>query len=211
MDLRLDLLPWLQALYLGSGVLLLGISIYASQQVRILKRDMRIRNERAAKEKAIEYARRYLNDYVALSAKVHEVQMEHEIPDYDGPVSDFTIGSIPIEELDKAKRRVGKLNWLASVNELQSISAAFVSGVADEQLGFEIIGRTFCRTVESNYDILTYMRSDNIYPYFDAIVKLYFIWSPRLERAELSEKHRRLVDRIDNLGDHRVSPIGTEE
>ena len=56
----------LEALFHLSGVLLAVAAVLGLQQIRLLKKDIRIRNERGAKEKAIEFSSRYLNNYVEL-------------------------------------------------------------------------------------------------------------------------------------------------
>jgi hypothetical protein len=95
------------------------------------------------------------------------------------------------------------------MNELLAVASAFTSGVADESLGFEIIGRTFCRSVESSYDILCLARFDNeVYPYFFTISELYRIWSPRLQLAENEENRRKIAQTFPQNA--HVKGIGTD-
>lgn len=75
-------------------------------------------------------------------------------------------------------KRFSLLAWLPAINEVASISAAFVHGVADEEVGFSIIGRTFCAAVDADYDIIAIGHSEDVHPHYESIVSLYKIWSP---------------------------------
>ena len=57
--------PWLEAAYFAGGIVVAVAVVYGLQQIKLLKKDIRIRNERAAKEKAVEYSGRYLKDFVS--------------------------------------------------------------------------------------------------------------------------------------------------
>jgi len=52
--------------YFASGTLLALAALYGIQQVRTVKKDLSMRVERAAKEKAIEYSGRYLTAFIPL-------------------------------------------------------------------------------------------------------------------------------------------------
>jgi hypothetical protein len=80
--------------------------------------------------------------------------------------------SIPTEFIPALKKRHELSSWLAAMNQLESMAAAFVSGVADEQVGFRAIGRTYCFTVEHNYDLLAFARTGQANPYWANIVDL---------------------------------------
>jgi hypothetical protein len=98
---------------------------------------MRIRNQRAAKEKAIEYSSRYLNDYSSLNGAWFDYRKKHSLPSYEGPIGDFTLKSVPPKYEAPLMARWGSLAWGQSINELAAIAAAFTSGVADEEEGFK--------------------------------------------------------------------------
>lgn len=100
------------------------------------------------------------------------------------------------------------------MNELEAISAAFTSGVADEATGFKIIGRSFCGTVQCEYDLIALSRdkSKEAQGYWNNIVQLYKMWSPRLKEVELRQAKERLDILMAGLAAQqtRVAPIGTE-
>ena len=86
--------PWAELAYFFSGPLLAIIAIFGLQQVFLLKKDIKIRSERAAKEKAIEYAQRYLTVFVPLQNKADTIFKERKLEAYKGPIGDFTIESL---------------------------------------------------------------------------------------------------------------------
>jgi len=87
------------------------------------------------------------------------------------------------------------------LNQLESIAASFTSGVADERTGFRIIGRTYCFNVESYYDLI----SVSPHTYWQSAIDLYFLWRPRLSKAELEiargEMEARLLELADSKGE----------
>ena len=97
---------------------------------------------------------------------------------------------------------------MPALNELQTIAAAFAYGVADEKLGFQAIGRTFCDTVESTYDILSMARQERACPYYEGIILLYQLLHPRLSKSELSARRNELDQELSKLGDNSTPNLG---
>jgi hypothetical protein len=60
----LSVRPYLEIAYYAAGVLLLFGIIITFFQLILIKSDIRLRNERAAKERAIEAADRYFSSFV---------------------------------------------------------------------------------------------------------------------------------------------------
>jgi hypothetical protein len=89
----------------------------------------------------------------------------------------------------------------------------FDSGVGDESLGFEIIGVSFCNTVESYFDIIAIANEDvegTGRRFFSSIVKIYRCWAPRLEKNKLSMAKEHLEKKIGSIQQSSVKPFGTE-
>ena len=188
--------PWLELLFFLSGAVLAAAAVYGLKQVSLLKRDFEVRNERAAKEKATEYAQRYLSNYVRLYNGAYAESEAKGLRSYEGVVGGFDNFRHLEDSVKEGAIERGVL-FLSALNELQSIAAAYATGVADEGVGFEIIGRTFCASVRSVYDVLTLCRGDNAYPYYQSIVDLYGLWRPRLKKGELAavrDKASSLMD-----------------
>ena len=206
-----DKLVWLEALFYVSGIIIAIFAGYSAQQIRLIKRDIFLRNQRAASEKAIEYCDRFL------TSRLHDqftvACMDNNIPyRYDGQISDFSQSSIPDSYRDTWLKRVALYNnWLPVVNEMDVIASSLISGVADECLAFSIIGRSFCNAIESNYDVICMMRSDSILPHHQSIVNLYKLWRPRLTKEELQLDMAMLEDKIKNIPEKHIQPIGADK
>ena len=199
---------WIEIAYFFSGVVLAGVAIVGLQQLNIMKKDMMIRIERAAKEKAIEYSTRYLTVYAELIGKYCLEYREKKLNPYNGSIGDFTKSSLSKEAIENVKKRAAILSWLPAMNELEAVSSAFMTGVADERTGFDIIGRTFCLSVALNYDILSHCRSGSVNDYYRNIVNLYEIWAPRLNKAELEAARSKMDETISCIRESCVPPIG---
>jgi hypothetical protein len=200
----------LEIFYFIGGIVVAVASVVALQQLSILKKDIRTRNERAAKEKAIEYCTRYLTTYVRLDAEWMQKRSDAKLPNYEGPMGDFGKESIPLKCRATARARFAALAWLPAINELAAISAPFVHGVADEQVGFSIIGRTFCAAVELDYDIIALGHSEEVHPHYESIVGLYRVWKPRLTSAELEHARRELEAALGKVKTSKIPAIGAE-
>lgn len=200
--------PILEALYFVANVLLVAGLGMAYRQLVLIKQDMRTRNQRAAAEKAIDACNHYLCGYVDLLSKNHNEKTLKKIPDYEGPIGDFTRRSIPPALLESVRKRFELDTWLMPLNHLESIAASFVTGVADEQVGFRVIGRTFCLTVEDAYDIIAWARPEQPYGYWTSIVELYHMWRPRLTKGELEMAKREMEARLARCRETTVAPIG---
>jgi|SRR5579872_1549453 len=202
--------PWAEFAYFLSTIVLAIVAVFGLQQISLVKRDIRLRSDRAAKEKAIEYSHRYLTIFVPLYDECTDDRTKKGIVGYDGPIGDSTAGSLGAADQRDALKKMGPVVhfWLPAFNELQSIASAFMVGVADERVGFGIIGRTFCHTVRSNYDFLAAVRREKTCPYYQSIVDLYQLWAARMSKAELSELSRDLVSQIRSIPDVEIPPIG---
>jgi hypothetical protein len=203
--------PWLELAYFGSSIFLVLVALYAAQQVTVLKRDIKTRNERAAKEAAILYSARYAVDFVRQSDLLHDKAKAAGVPTrYDGPIGDFSRSSVP-KEFHKMMVDRGQLSYYLAINELEIVAAAFVTGVADEQIGSRIFGASFCANVEFLYDQVCMYRGNSSASRYESIVSLYSIWRPRLRKRELRLAKAILERRISEIEDLAIKPIGTED
>lgn len=202
--------PYFELIYFVSGPFIALAAIYGLNQLRIMKQDMRLRNERAAKEKAIEACREY-EVYASLYNAFSSEREAKNISTYTGPLGDFSPDSIPADRIPMIQKLFDEPGSLTAVlNKLESVAATFVSGVADEEIGYGIIGRSFCHNVESLYDIISACRVDSASPYLGTITSLYRIWASRLSKAELTASKNAIDARLKDIPDLRIPPIGPQ-
>jgi len=169
--------PYVELLYFVAGIALLFVVAYSLQQLRLLKEDIRTRNVRAEREKAIEAANCYIREFISEYNQMWRQLQKSGLGTYTGPVrSDFKFDLLPFTVQKRATERFEKMLGYQTFNILEMVAAPFTTGIADEKVGFRIIGRTYCATVADNYDILSLCYSDGTAPYFQNIVQLYRTW-----------------------------------
>lgn len=200
-DLINTIRPYFEIIYFScSSLLVAGVFLTYRQLVAITK-DSEDNAARAAREKAIEACTRYLQTYVSLSSERFDIEQSEKIESYRGPIGDFTSRSVR-----RVTRLRAQLNnpayaraTLYELNELETIAAYFISGSADEKTGFTIIGRSFCSSVEHNYDNIAVSRSQPAVEYWSNIVALYRLWRPRLTESELIAQSTKLKAQLDAM------------
>lgn len=211
LDIIAIIRPYLEAIYFIASIFLLGGMLLTYLQVKLIKQDIRNRNTRASAEKAIDVCGRYFSDFVPLISINFEEKIAKEFGAYTGPIGDFTHTSLPNPLNANCLKRFGLKSWLPAMNQLESISATFIAGVADECVGFQIIGRTFCSNIETNYDLISLSRREKAYPYWLNSVKLYQLWRPRLTKAEIDLAIREMEEKSSAIQDEKLTPIGVSK
>jgi len=115
------------------------------------------------------------------------------IPNSDYPEFDETIQNLVVE--------------LSNVyNALNSFSLFFVSGVADENLAYMTLGKTYCNTVER---LLPFLVNASTYSGEDNILSLFLIWHHRKNKEKAIKEKQALEKQIKETSDIRIKPIGT--
>jgi hypothetical protein len=211
--------PYLEVLYFMSGVVVAIAACVALQQVRLLKMDMNVRNERASKEFALASMSRFSKECLTMQADFYVDCVVANVPFvYEGPIGSFQKDSISPEwvKICELRKKSGN-TWLHMLNNCDDIAAAFVTGVADEVVGFNGMGKSFCSLVESTYDLVSIFGERDVHHSLPNIVKLYGIWSKRFSKMELEagrvSAHAQLTDINSKLAcvpDERVPPIGVD-
>ena len=134
---------------------LIAVGLFVNcRQLLLIKRVILLRNDRGAKEKAIEACVRYFDAYVPIANKDYTKGSQEDTSDC-GAMGEFPEVSIWAERLKQPNTSPSRLTALIGLHQLESIAASFTSGVADESTGFRIIGRTYCFNVESYYDLIS--------------------------------------------------------
>ena len=208
--------PKLETIYFISGIIIAATALYGIVQIRLLKKSIETSSKHATWEKAIEYSDRYLTSNRLLINKFIAKCKDNKIPyAYTGPIGHFMPNEIP-EQFRAAheKRLTFSDEWLPLLNDLEVISAAFASGVADEKLGFKCIGRSFCNDVIQLYDLIAESRIHKTMNYYDDIVTLYDAWiikmvqeNDNFEKKNISSR-KKLLEKIVKTKESDLRAIG---
>jgi hypothetical protein len=200
-----QLKPYLEVLSYIATTILAGAAIYTFQQVRLLKIDINVRNERAAKEKATEATSEYLTEFLELSDKYIQAHgNSSSLPIYNLPASNYQ----PIAHYLSVALPAPFL----VMSKLESIAAKFTTGVADEETGFTVIGEAFCTRVEEWLQFRTILDNEPgkeiMEQLFSHTLNLHSIWSPRLTKIKLEASQAVTKQVLSHIRDTKVPRIG---
>ena len=185
--------PYLEAIYFLSSIVLAVGVIVSFQQLRQIKSSEVSREKRLRSESALKAIERYISSALPKNSavtnldkgKVPKVLERSNIIDFSIPLC----GSNWI--LDE-----GYIDYLSlSVdvcNELEAVASCFVSGVADDDVGFTSIGRSFCFLTEKYSEIIGVSYTDDVHPHYQNVVNLYSDWNARLQAKKLDRDLERM-------------------
>lgn len=195
--------------FVASIVLIFGVWL-SYRQLTLIKEDIRIKNKRAAAEMAIEACDIFSSKYVPLSiayfADIESLGYGHG--HYTGAIGDFSYNSISERDQETCLARQSRPSWFNAMNSLAVIASYFMTGVADESVGFRVLGRGFCASVEASYDLIAFMRKGVPNDYWADIIDLYALWKPRLTKLELELQRQGMDEVISGLKQKTITPIG---
>jgi hypothetical protein len=203
----------LEGLYFIASVGLFATVIIGLRQLNLLKEDIKTKNKRASVEKSIEYLHWFAKDYIPKTIEVTGKVRSKNIQRYDGPINteflfdaQCNIDSGTIHDNITAYIEAGADSLL---NEMEFVSAAFVNGLADEELAFNPLAQYYCQMVEELYPTLCYMRDDSNVTLYSNIIRLYKIWKGRLNKIDLEKKRSKIDESISKIQDERIRSIGS--
>ncbi|WP_369404926.1 DUF4760 domain-containing protein [Piscibacillus salipiscarius] len=174
---------------------------------------MSIKNQRAAARKSTEMLYIFatvflpsLNEYQKkIKGKIKQTDTVKFNGEFHVDIDNIEKDAI-IEALTKEK------NGLTDIlNQLEYFSACLVHGVADEEMVFSPIATTFCDFIEREHLLISIHRSksDSSTNYYNNMLKLYKIWSHRIQESDIKKKQDSLNQKLSDLGvKDEVKPIG---
>ena len=229
----------LENLYLLSGPLLVITGVIVFFQIRISKKSLIISNEtleqykkdlkiKSMRESALLTAQQ-VDSFSDLIKKYDAVVQS---PEYIKIKYPSTIKEFSSDEFfDQDEKWVGaflstdrelKINCTSIINRLEAISVYFIEGIADENLAYSSIGRTFCECVELLYPFYLISRVEKEFNQYEKTIKLYNIWKERskdlilqIENQELENKMKEIENKLHELKkkvkpNKKIYPLGTE-
>jgi hypothetical protein len=197
---------WLEILYFISGIVVAIAALLGLKQVLLLKTDITTRNKRLSVEKSIEHLDRFAKTVSPLAQKYLQNIRGNGLSFYNGPIIDFKkIGLKQKSDFELCKKKLD-LDPLDLLNELEVTAAAMVSGLADEKLAFNPLGRSYCDLVEKIYDVICLCRDEE--EYYSNIVALYQLWKPRIDKIDLEKQKQKIDKDLACITDKDIPPIG---
>lgn len=194
-------------LYYVSCMIIAAAAAIGIWQLFIMKHDIKTRNRRAAAEYSMQIALRYHEKFMKILDELYYYGKEKNLPEYKGTPEELP--DINYATLNKRIEIIKNFDFHILLNELEYISAVVLSGLCNEELSFELFGRSLCRNVAKYYDILNPFGSSESY-----IMELFEIWRERVkkeklmsEKKKLSAKQKEIMKGIKDIMDKRVPTI----
>lgn len=190
--------PFVSAVQLVVTVALLGVTARyvrltdalvtsARDQVRATENALRVTDERASRERSLEYCKDFVNEVVPAHWRFRdELAAMKMTVSYRGAVGDFTPSSLSEVDAKAGRGRAGLRSGVTMLNRLEVFATAIVYGVADAEIAFAVNGRVYCGYVASNYDCIVLARSAAEPETWQTVVDLYRLWRPRLSENDLT-------------------------
>lgn len=228
----MDWLEWtetgLRWIYYIASIALVISLFFGFKQLKTLKYDISIRNQRAAFEKTIEYME-WFSQYIETISKfnIQFVQLKKEVIErsrdeqskkllsdlsftikvdidkedtFDKYVTNTTLDAVRLDLL----RTSGAVHLL---NELEIFAAVMNCRIADEDMAFTPLSDSYCEIVGYFYSMICQERSNNPKLYSN-IVNLHRLWKRRIIKnrikSEIDQKHKQL----SQIPDTKTTPFG---
>ncbi|EMY3479061.1 hypothetical protein AAIP31_002303 [Flavobacterium psychrophilum] len=204
-------------IYLISGPILAILGFAAILQLRLTKKAMIMSSKRQAAELATKQINVYCKQIIPLQDKFTDKKREQNIE----RIVPENLKKFTIQELEsnvnheiikkKTKEFVDNIDdILAILNAFESFAIYFTKGVADEEIAFSSIGRTYCFSVETFSFDLSIIRKDDEICGFENVIKLYQMWNAKLKSDKISRELTKKQIELDKLKINKVDILGTK-
>ena len=183
----------------------------ANKQLEFAKQSLKINSKRDAYSLTAECCDHYLTVIIPLLDKFDRKIESKGITFFEDAIVKVTADGITVENAYPKKdidARIEIANHsLAALNALEGFSVYFTSGVAEETIAFETVGRTFLTAAgKLAPDFLLYA-SDG---YFQNLSTLFMRWSQRQEKQRLETEKLKLENESSKFSISKTNAIGTE-
>jgi len=203
-------------MYFLSGPILAILGFAAIIQLRLTKKAIVISSKREAARLAADQIDVYTSKIIPLQNDLYTAELKENIPKEKIAIGEFSRAAVVavLGEENLRKNEATRLRLvvplLSVINSMEAFSTYFTKGIADEEIAYSAVGRTFCYSVESLYfDIASCITSKEDKS-FQNIVGLYQIWRSRMEKEKLDKAKEDILKKLDEIKSDKVSPIGTK-
>jgi hypothetical protein len=213
----------LENIFYLSGIVLALAALFGLRQISLLKSDIRIRNTRMAREMSAAIIKYYMEEHCAPSNGVELLIQKKQVPaiSWTGKTEDLDFLSPATFDKRIALSRLSsyveifqngetKVCITDLLNGLEYVGACCNSGLPDEKLVFNSIGRSFCRTVEQFYDLIVVMRQNEGIRYYENAGVCYRRWKKWINAEILSDKKTKIDEELQRAVADRMKIIGVD-
>ena len=180
------------------------------KQVNETKENRLISSKRESFKIAAEKCEHFMTTIIPLINNLDEAVVESKVSFFEKSETILTKDGINVIPRFKDKDEVSKVFDLPNLelfNPLESFSLFFVSGVAEEKVGYLTVGHTFCSTVKKYAPLLVRLSDET---YFNNTLKLFSIWSHRIEKERLEKEKTKIDKALNESKEITIEAIGTK-
>jgi hypothetical protein len=213
-DWLLKLRPILELLYFASGIVLTIVAIYGLRQIALTKS---IANKNARRESikfAADRCQYYSEVCVPLTSALLTAYKKQNLTFFNDQKFRVEGGRVVDHNFNGAKIKacadgipVIAQELSACLNSLETFAVPFVAGVADDELGFQVTGFSFCDTLEGLMIILFILLKGRNSHSFESCLKLYEVWHTRLEAEKMKPLIESMNEKIKAAEKAKFTPL----
>lgn len=206
----------LENLYYLSGILILVSIVLGLIQISLAKKTLMISAKRDAATLAAKQIEIYMTRVIPLQNKLYHFEKKEKLERPELTVGAFTNEAL-IEQMGEEEHlrvleerlKTTSLS-LAILNSMEAFSVYFIKEVADEEIAFSSIGKTFTKSIESMYFDLASCRFNKDSKSFQNLIELYGIWKNKLSKEQLENDKIDLSKQLEAIESVSIKPLGTK-
>lgn len=191
---------FLENLYFLSGIFITGSLLIGLRQIYLQRKLSSTAAQREAFRIAAERCDYFGREIIGFSIELKKAFKEHDVKLFDKckvEIKDSKISmtseGLTQEDADKCNLCSEKMSKL--INSIEGFAVFFVTGVADDNVGFLTCGRGYVKLFEELFPI--YALADALDNHCKASQALYGRWKSRIEQLELVSQHKEISKKID--------------
>ena len=185
--------------------------VLANEQLEFAKEALKINSKRDAYSLTAECCDHYLTVVIPLLDKLDKKIESKGITFYKDAIVKVTGDGLSVENASPQKDADARMeianHTLAALNAMEGFSVYFISGVAEESIAYETVGRTFVSTARRLAPEFLLYASEG---YFKNLTALFMRWSHRQEKQRLELEKLKLQNESDKISIASPKAIGTE-
>jgi len=202
----------LEILYFLSGPTLVIVVVIGLRQLKISKDISRISAKRESYRLAAEQCGYYFTHTIPLQNELDKSIRDKKVTFFNESKVQINGGKIKIQypkntDLEQLINITPEI--LKVYNNMEAFSLFFISGVADDVIGFSSVGATFCYEVRKLLPDL--MLSASKGEHFKNIMKLFLLWDARLQAEGIMRDKKALEAKLQAIDTKEIRPVGTED
>ena len=210
--------PIRETLYFLSAAALAIFAFKGLEQLKLTLEQLEITREiankntqREAFKLAAEQCRYFAERVVPLLVKARDECQQSKMTCLNNPQFKIVKGEITEHNFNHAllaqELRGDKPHLIGYLNSLEGFALFFASGIAEEVVGYQETATAFCSGVRSCMPAIYFLRSVGVR--YESTVKLYEIWSNRLESEALKKKKESIDAKLEGMKVEGIKTLGT--